>query len=123
MSDLLDQDFLKAAGVETEEPLLYTAYGNVPMADCQLEVTWEDHIVLSAKLITHEDIEVIDEITGDRSVVPRPLENPMVQVDKDGFMTMIESWYDKETSECVKRSVHQHQFKGHSSDSQLGSTG
>ena len=88
----------------TQEPVIYTSLGNVPVSTLDYKVSWEDKQTLSAKLVT-----------SDKGI--------QVAVDRGGEITMVEEYFDKYTKECVKRSVHTHLFKGLDAESDSGNVG
>ena len=76
----------------TEEPLIYTSKGNLPIKDLEYRHYWQDEQELAISLSFDKD----------NNLIP--------SVDKSGYLNFIEEyWLD---DECVKRSVNVYQFKG-----------
>ena len=77
----------------SEEPLIYTTKGNVPISSLNYKHYWEDGLELV--------------------VSPKKSEKGMgIDIEKDGYMSFIEEYSDKETGEIVKRNVAIYRYKG-----------
>jgi hypothetical protein len=84
----------------TEEPLIWTIHGNLPIKDLFYRVEYEDQQILNVKL------EIVD-----GKIVP--------VVDKDGQIIFIEEYYlgteaeyEQGRRDLVKRNAHVIRFKG-----------
>jgi hypothetical protein len=69
----------------TEEPLIYTSIGNVPISTLERKEFWQDNISFELK------------------------DN---KINKKGTIAYIEEYHDKATGEVVKRSVAVYTFDG-----------
>lgn len=86
------------------EPLIYTTKGNVPISSLTLKHFWEDGLELEVKPTFGND-------------------GLSLSVEKNGQMTYVEEYYDKETNELVKRNVAVYRFKGLDLASDAGQLG
>ncbi|MDD5084206.1 MAG: hypothetical protein PHT88_04765 [Candidatus Moranbacteria bacterium] len=77
----------------TDEPLIFTLNGNVPLSSLDYRHFWEDGLVLNAK----------PTLDGGQMTLA---------IEKDGQMAFVEEYTDKQTGELVKRSVAIYRFKG-----------
>ncbi len=85
----------------TDTPLIYTTLGNVPASSLDYKVTWVDNSEIK------QEVRYIDGAM-------------QVAADKEGSITMLEEYFDKETGECVKSSPHVYMFRGLDTASEQG---